>query len=370
VTGPMEFPRHGAAAVALAALMLLGASVAGAIPRYSARYEQKCALCHVNPSGGGLRTAYASQKLAPEEIAWSYSKRPELDDIDPMIGKHIMIGADFREFYVGESEIPRPNFFEMQADLYLAFQLDPKVTLYYDRGQSSSYELFGLGYVLPVVFVKAGRFVPSYGWKFDDHTMYVRSELGFMPPASSDVGLEGGFSQGPFDLQVDLVNGNRGSVLDNDHLLAVTLNAVYRHRVGPIGAAVGFSGYHHPGDLVDEDTRGVYGYLTWKGLTWIGEGDILRRDPDGGSAVEGVIASHEVTYLIRKGLEIKGTYDFFDPDRDRGAGSKSRWGGGFYIMPRSYVTLEALLRRTLYDDGVDYSGVNFTETVLQLHLLY
>jgi hypothetical protein len=354
----------------LSLLLVLVVSGADAVPRYSARYEQKCALCHVNPSGGGLRSAYATQKLVPEEIAWRRAKLPALEDIDPMIGKHIMIGTDFREFYVGADVPGRPNFFQMQADLYFAFQLEPSVTLYYDRGQSASYELFGLDYLLPVLYVKAGRFVPSYGWKFDDHTMYVREELGFQPPANSDVGLEAGFSKGPFDAQVGLVNGNRGFVLDSDDELAGVLNADVRHRLGPVGLGLGVSGYHQPGPVLDYDTRGLYGYLIWKRLTWLGEADLFRRKPAGGAAVEGMVASHEVTYLLRQGLDLKATYDFFDPDRDQGAGAKSRWGGGVYVMPRPYMTLEALLRRTLYDNGVDYSGQDFTETALQLHLLY
>lgn len=344
---------------------------AGAVPRYTARYGQKCALCHVNPSGGGLRTAYASQKLVPEEIAWTSSKLPEVGDIDPMIGKHIMIGTDFRELYVGANlKEDRANFFDMQADLYFAFQLDSRTTLYYDRGQSGSYELFGLDYLFPTLYLKAGRFVPSYGWKFDDHTMFVRSELGFMPPANSDVGVEAGWSRGGFDAQAGLVNGNRGSTLDNDLQMAGLLNAVYRHRLGPVGAALGASGYHHPGELVDRDSWAGYGYLTWKKATWVGEADFFQTHPAGSGTTVGFAASHELSYLVRQGLEVIGTYDFFDPDRGRGAGAKSRWGGGVFVMPHSYMGLEALVRRTKFDDGVDYSGRDFTETVLQLHLLY
>jgi len=349
---------------------MLTSSHAEAVPRYSARYEQKCALCHVNPSGGGLRTAYASQKLVPEEIAWVSSKPPALGDLDPMIAKHIMIGTDFREVYVGaDLRSARANFFQMQADLYFAFQLEPRLTLYYDRGQSGSYELFGLGYPVPSLYVKTGRFVPSYGWKFDDHTMFVRSELGFMPPANSDVGVEAGWSRGGFDLQAGLVNGSRGATLDNDLLMAGTVNAVYRHRLGPVGAALGLSGYHKPGDIADEDTWGAYGYLTLKGATWIGEADFFQTR-SGGATTVGFVASHEVTYRVRQGLELIGTYDFFDPDRDRGAGAKTRWGGGVAVMPRSYASLSALLRHTNFDEGVDFSGSEFTETVLQLHLLY
>ena len=36
------------------------------IPRYSARYGQDCNLCHVNPTGGGQRTTYATQYIVPK----------------------------------------------------------------------------------------------------------------------------------------------------------------------------------------------------------------------------------------------------------------------------------------------------------------
>ena len=85
--------------LALAGLSALGALQAFALPRYSARYEQNCSLCHVNPSGGGMRTGYASQELVPKEFAWSPATPAMLADIDPKIGKRLAIGTDFREIY-------------------------------------------------------------------------------------------------------------------------------------------------------------------------------------------------------------------------------------------------------------------------------
>jgi len=368
----METRRVGIGVAMMAACAtFLAPAATEALPRYSARYEQKCALCHVNPSGGGLRTSYATQKLVPEEIAWMRAKAASLEEIEPKVAKLIQIGTDFRQFYVGaDAGVSHLNFFQMQADLYFAFQLDPKVTLYYDRGESGNYELFGLDYFLPVLYGKAGRFVPSYGWKFDDHTMFVRSELGFMPPSNSDVGLEVGFSKGPFDVQAGVVNGNRGGVFDSDTKAAGVVNAMVRHRVGPVGAALGVSGYHHPGDLRDYDAGGVYGYLTWNRLTWLGEADLFREEPAGGTAREGLVTSHEVTVLLRQGLELKATYDFYDPDRDLASGAKARYGGGVFVMPQSYLALEALVRRTDYTNGTAYGGLDLIETLLQLHLLY
>lgn len=350
--------------VVLAVVNGVVAFQARALPRYTARYEQKCALCHVNPSGGGLRTAYASQQLAPQEIAWSKGKPELLEAIEPMIAKSILIGTDFRELYLGSDIDAQRNFFQMQSDLYFDFQLDPKMSLYYDRGISNSYELFGVGYVLPVVYVKAGRFVPSYGWKFDDHTMYVRSEMGFSPPLNSDVGIEIGASPGHLDVQAGVVNGNRGSILDDDGDVSAVLNTAYRFRVGPFGASLGASGSHDAA----QDIGGIYGYLTFQRLTWLGEADFFRRE--GASTTDGLVTSHELSYLLHQGFELKATFDFFDPDRDRASGAKSRWGGGVAVMPRSYLVVDALMRNTTYDDGVAYFGRDFNETLLQLHLLY
>jgi hypothetical protein len=356
---------------AVVAWIAAAASPSSALPRYTARYEQKCALCHVNPSGGGLRSDYARQQLVPEEIAWWGARPKALEEMEKVIPTTIQIGADFREFYVGADEgAEHLNFFEMQADLYLAFQLDPKATLYYDRGQSGNYEAFGIGYIRPTLYVKAGRFVPSYGWKFDDHTMYVRSELNFMPPGNSDVGLEAGFSHGPFDVQAAVVNGNRGVVLDNDTKVAGVANAVIRHRFGPVGISIGASGYHQPSETRDFDTWGAYGYLRFHGVTWLGETDLIQEQIGDGPMIQKVVTSHEVTYLLRRGLEVKGTYDFFDPDRDVASGARSRYGGGVFVMPRPFMTMEALVRRIDYDDGVAFSGRDYTETLLQLHLLY
>lgn len=360
--------------VAVAALVAVNGVVAfqaRALPRYSARYEQHCSLCHVNPTGGGLRTTYASQQLVPQEIAWSKGKPGLLEGIDPKIGKNITIGTDFRELYVySDQAVDHLNFFQMQSDLYFDFQLSPRVSLYYDRGMSNSYELFGLGYLDPVLYVKAGRFVPAYGWKFDDHTMFVRNDEGFAPPGNSDVGVEIGVTPGKFEAELGMVNGNRGSLLDNNPQTSTIGNAMVRYRVGPLGAATGLSGYHDPGLARTLDSGSLYGYLIWKNLTWLGQADLFRQKPPGSAATTGFVTSHEFSLLLHQGLELKATYDFYDPDRDHATGAKTRWGGGVFVMPEAYVGLEGLVRRTTFDNGIAYSGQDFYETVLQLHLLF
>ena len=348
---------------------------AAAVPRYSARYEQNCLLCHVNPGGGGMRSAYATQDLIPKEIAMSPQRPEALAMIDAHLNKYLTFGTDMRELFVvstrGAARATPQGFFPMQGDFYLALQLDPKWTLFYDRGLGNMYEYFALAHVLPFSgYVKAGRFVPPYGWKFDDHTMYVRNDLGFAPPFNTDGGVEVGFAPKHGDLQVALVNGNRGSALDDDRRLAVSGNASGRFKAGPLAAALGVAAYAHPGIPEDFNTAGLFGYLSGTKLTWVGEADLMRRQPYLHSAVSGLVTSHELSVLLRQGVELKGTYDFFDPDRHLKTGSRSRVGAGVMVMPRPFLVTEFMFRKTHVTSGRVLTGADFYEAVFQLHLLY
>ncbi len=52
-------------ALLIVLLVLLAAIPALAGPQYSAMMGQSCFLCHVNPTGNGMRELYGSQFFAP-----------------------------------------------------------------------------------------------------------------------------------------------------------------------------------------------------------------------------------------------------------------------------------------------------------------
>ena len=358
----------------LASMYGFPAPEALALPRYSARYGQSCALCHVNPTGGGMRTLYASQDIVPREFAWSRATAESLMGIDPRVGPNLTIGTDFREIYYsdhGEARLGANTrgFFQMQGDLYLAFQLGHKTTLYYDRSTTDTREAFAVHYLTPGLYLKAGQFVPSEGWKFDDHTMFVRADLGFYPPAISDVGIELGALVRGLDAQVALLNGNRGSRLDNNGDLAAAANAVYRFRAGPANLALGATGHRQRGPQ-KLDVAGAYGYLNWRGLTWVGQGDLEWTTPASPDSGRVGVMSHEVSLVLHRGLDLLATYDFLDPDVDRPGDTAWRMGGGVHLMPVSYAVLEALYRTTRGNAGPAFPAGDFDEVVFQLHVLY
>ena len=353
----------------------LSARVVHAVPRYSARYEQNCMLCHVNPTGGGMRSEYAVQELIPKELAMSSHRPSAMTAIDSHLNKAVRIGADFRQQYMAESKDgPQgglQGFFPMQGDIHLSFQLDERYLLYLKHGMSNTYELWGLAHVLPHDgYVKVGRFVPPYGWHFDDHTMYVRSDLGFAPPANTDAGVEVGIAPKRGDLQVAVVNGNRGGTLDNDRRLAFAATGGLRFKLGSVATYVGASGYSQPGATADLGMAGLYGSLSAGPVTWVGEGDLVRRDPVSGPTVRSGVASNELSVLVRQGVEVVGTYDWYDPDRDHATGSRSRWGLGARLTPMPFLETQLLVRRTQVTAGSAVSGPSWDEAVVQFHLMY
>lgn len=363
------------AAFAVGACVLFAAAAALALPRYSARYEQNCMLCHVNPSGGGMRSEYAVKDLVPNELAMSAHGTEALAALDTHLNKAIRVGADFRNQFMLESEHSaqggQQGFFPMQGDLHLSFQLDPRYLLYFKKGRAETYEFYYLGHLLPWDgYVKGGRFVTPYGWKFDDHTMYVRSDLGYAPPANSDAGIEVGLAPKWGDVQVAVTNGSRGSLLDNDRRLAVSAVGGVRFRIGPVAAYAGVSGYTQPGRTDDLNMAGVSGSLNVGAFTWLGQGDRVRRQPYNGAATTGAVSSQEVSLQLRRGIETVGTFDWYDPDLDLATGSRHRWGLGFKAMPRPFMTVQMMYRRTEHTDGLALPGTDSDEGVFQLHLLY
>lgn len=359
---------------------LLAAGDAYTIPRYSARYEQECSLCHLNPAGGGERSAYATQYIVPREMAIVPLDEEALKGIDPQINDAVTIGTDLRTFFIRSQEKPgRPqDFFQMQGNLYLAFQLAPKLSAHLAYGINQEHEVYGLAYVLPLNgYVKLGRFTPDYGWKLADHTSFVRVGMGFIPPLHTDVGMEVGVSPKRASIVLGVSNGRPGNLYDSDNSLAVSGRAVVRGDLGGVGYCLGGSGWRNADDF--DGTRTAFGplyYLTWEGLTWIGEVDFARDEPPGEPGIDRLFASLEVAYPVHQGVDLKVTFDYLDPNRHRDSGTLSRYGLGVEVMPYPFITLEAGLNSYAGDMGRVGGNLEVTdfredtEGRLQVHFFY
>jgi hypothetical protein len=370
--------------VAVAGLCLVVAN-AYTIPRYSARYEQDCNLCHVSPTGGGQRATYATQYIVPKEMSWLKLSDSTMAAIEPQLSKSVTIGADVRTFFfrddLGPTDVvqtlPFQDFVEMQGNLYFTMQLTDRFSLSFDKGigpTSSTLELYGLGYILPATgWVKVGRFTPDFGWRTPDHTAFTRQYMGFIPPFQTDVGVELGINPGNLMLTGSVLNGNLGSTSDTDDRLELVGRAQYRAHVGQLGFAIGGSGLWNRQFDREQTAGGPFGYIQFKPLTWIWEADVSKsKDLASLTDSTSFFTSHELTAQLRRGLDLKGTIDIYDPNTDGNTGKRIRYGFGAESMLYPFVRLEAMayLYRNLDESGISYPESEYSQFVGQLHFFY
>jgi len=342
------------------------ASVATALPRYSALYGQDCTLCHVNPTGAGLRGAYATRYLIPTELSMKVYDDEQLETIRPDLSPVVDVGLDLRTlYYKGEGE--RGGAISMQGDVYLGVQLDPRFVAYLDMGRGGAREYFGLAYILPWHgYLKAGRFTPDYGWRWADHQMasrfYLLDETGNEFPSSLiDTGVEIGMRKGILRFSGSLTDGGNG---DGNHE-SYAGRAVIRLSPGPFNLALGASYLRRDETAGRRSAAGGFGNVAVGQLVWVWEVDETRNPRR-----TGVLVSNELTYPVVQGFFLRATYTFQDPDRDLQTGTRSRYGLGFDALTTPFFGV--LLMANRYDNrqGQDVDEPSYYQGELVLHFLY
>jgi len=81
-----------------------------ALPRFAVQNGTSCILCHVNPTGSGLRNDYGSNVVALEELPLERWLDKGNEDWDGYISDHLQIGGDFR--LQGESKIKSEAYYD------------------------------------------------------------------------------------------------------------------------------------------------------------------------------------------------------------------------------------------------------------------
>lgn len=354
-------------ALTLLAIGLTAVMPVRAEPAFAVRNGFSCGQCHVNRVGGGLRTPFGSlhgQTVLPaRQLEWQ--GRGYLLPADPEA--RFAVGGDLRfGFYAAAPETgdSTATFALPSADLYAQFRAVPeRLELYLDQrvgsGATSTRELFALWtFADRRGHVKAGRFVPPYGWALPDDSAFVREPLGFAF-TGSDLGVETGFDSGRWSAQLAVVNGS-GGPSDVDTNKKLTLLATRRFR----GSRIGLSAAHNVTGGTETTWAGLLGGLNVGRVSLWGEADRRRSDPGG----ETWAALLEANLLIRRGVSLTYTHDWIDPDRDVATDERSRDALAFEYVPYPFVQLRALLRRG--DGPPSVEGARDRQAELEVHLYF
>ncbi len=356
-------------AAMLAAFGLGVPTEARAEPAFAVRTGYSCGQCHVNHSGGGMRTAFGSiytQMTLPSQLL-PWQEVAALIPTDPQA--RFAFGADlYAGFYRADfKDAPDTATFDVPAaNVYgqIRFIRD-RLSLYVDQrvgtGGSTSRELFGL-LSLPEwhSYVKVGRILVPYGWALPDDAAFIREPLGFSF-SSSDIGAEVGFEPPNWSAQLAVVNGSSGG-RDTDRGKKVTFLGTRRFGWSRLGlsAAADFA------PATTTTWAGLLGGMNFGRLGLLAEADIRNRQPDKGQSTETWVGFFEADLLIVRGLSLKYAHDWIDPSRDVRSDQKQRDSLGIEYFPIPFVQLRAFVRRS--DGPPQVPGARNWQTDLEIHL--
>lgn len=339
----------------LALTLCLFALRANAEPYLAVQTGLKCGQCHVNPTGGGLRTQYGdvfAQTLLPQE---KIDTGPDLWTGD--ITKFLRIGGDLRfdGSVMTEPHTQNQDTFALQQTrVYLEANVIPdRLLVYVDEqvapGGATNHEAYGVYWSANHDwYLKAGQMYLPFGLRLQDQLAFIITQPG-ISMFQWDQGVEFGWERGHWDAQVDVTNGtaNGGSTNDNGKRYSGQLQWVESQF--RFGGAANFN-KKTPGD---ESAFALFGGVRTGPVEWLGQVELI----DNKAIVEGAhvvgqrqLASlAEADWLIAKGNNLKFTAEFFDPDRNVSNDNETRWSLVYEWTPIQFAQIRSGVR---YGDGI------------------
>ncbi len=330
---------RGLAALALFASLALS-PIAGAEPYLAVRMGLKCAVCHENPTGGGLRTAFgntwAQTQLAERSI--------DFGDAGPWTGvvnRFVSLGADLRAGAIVNDvpNEPRTNSFDLQElRAYLQLNAIPnRLSINVDQrlapGTSSNLEAYGkLWLGGRRAYVKAGQFYLPFGLRLEDDTAFTRTLSG-INMTTPDNGIELGWDSAFWTGQLAVSNGTAGAP-EQDSGKQWSVRAEHVRTRFRLGASVNFNS----ATVGDRTALGVHAGIRTGPLVWLGEIDRVADDALPGSR-ELWAGLAEVNWMPRKGHNLKLTAEFFEPDRSVDEDEQTRFSLLWEYSPLPFLQL-------------------------------
>jgi hypothetical protein len=313
--------------------------------------------------------------------SWAWGVHREITPTAPFPGRYaglnpdpiFRIGADLRGAFLLAGE--EGNLFPMQMDISTVFHPVHHATLLMTvgaRGQSSGYsdtfddshtpyfrDLFVMSGEWPYQgYVKAGRFMPSFGLRLDDHTNRTRREfeLDNSLPDSRVLGIEAGavasypfIHASYFKLKSKFEEPDPWDIFDVDEGWGAALNLGWRHMGWSLGASTIVR--RRPLDEGgDADTYGLYGsFNPWyfrEGipLTLQGEIDFGSAQRASGLDADKLVMYGEIDWMAWNGINLLFAYDWADPDRDVIDDHSGRVQAGVQLVVIPGVTLDSRVR--------------------------
>lgn len=359
-----RFPRWLVALALCAAPALVLAE-----PYLAVRSGEPCSTCHVNPTGGGMRTVFGngygigSLPAGPVEGAAAWTGR---------VAERVGLGGDLRANLNASSVRNRDNTYAFGRDealVYVDFAILPeRLSFYIDQqvgpGTAVNREAYALLHSPGKSWhLKAGRMFLPYGLRLEDDSAFVRQATG-ISMASSDDGIEIGWQNGPGAVQLAITNGNSGGA-ETDKGKQWSLHGTHVRPDWRVGASVNFNDGNGKQDRL---MGNLYVGVRTGPVAWLAEYDQIVDDTQVGGKLKQRISLVEANYGIAAGHNLKVTYEYFDPDTTVGEDQRNRVSLVWEYTPMPFTQLRFGYR---HSDGIPQNDLQHVkEGFLQLHLYF
>lgn len=330
----------------------LAGRVALAEPYIAIQQGYKCNACHENPSGGGLRSTFgdvfvenllATNPLPGGSPVWT----------GQLVQNILRVGADLRTDWSRTTE-PHTSTVQQfaleQARVYTEVSVIPnRLAVFVDQQIAPGTQTMEayVRYGSPTDwYVKAGHFYLPFGWRLQDQTAFVREVTGINMD-TPDSGVEFGLERQHLDWQLDVTNGaanqsSSGTGTSGNSGYMATTQLIYTLTSWRLGIA----GSHTQSRVAgNRDMGGLFAGLRTGPVAWLGEADVVRQAgySDGSHTMMPLLG--EMDWLLHKGMNLKLTYEFYDPNAHVGHDQQTRWSAVYELTPIPFLQIRAGFRR-------------------------
>jgi hypothetical protein len=335
--------------VVLGVVALVACGAAFGEPYFAVQQGLKCAVCHVNPSGGGMRTAFGNE-WARSTLAARMIDTGDADRWTGSVNRFVALGANLRASgtYVDTPDQPSQNAFDVdEARLYMELSAIPdRLGIYLDQrvapGGSTNLEAYARYWSANRTwYVKAGQMYLPYGLRLEDDSAYIRGVTG-VNFATPDRGVEAGLELGRWTAQFAVTNGT-ASGSEDDQGKQYSVRAEYVQSVWRAGASYNFN----DADAGERQLAGVFAGLLTGPIAWLAEADYITDESFADGERKQWVGLIEANWLISKGNNLKLTAEYFEPDEDVDEDEQNRYSLVWEYTPIQFVQLRVGAR--IYD---------------------
>lgn len=361
------------AALALLVGLWLVMPTAQAEPYIAVRTGQPCAACHVNPSGGGLRSSfgvyYGTRELPAQPGAQDMLGGGQITD-SLRLGSDLRFNLSRTDFDNGESVSDDQGFDTHSGQLYVALQpKNSRFTLYLDQkllpGGSQNREAFIMARLGESHTVKAGNLILPYGLRLEDDSAFVRQASG-INFNNSDQGMELGLNYDQWRFDVALSNGSFSQRNDDRNF-----QYLFRGEYLDDNWRAGASYILNNAEAGRREMGSLFGGLNFKDYILLFE--VGRIEDDSVTNLPGVSQTQQVSLVelnkeVIRGYNLKLTTEWLDPDTAIDENERTRHSALLEFTPYAGIQIRGGFR--VGEDIPQREVGNFVRAFVQLHWYY